>query len=228
MALRSTLRRWHIWLGWIVGVPFLFWVVSGLVMVARPIEEVRGTGLLREPAPIRLDSPPVVPKIEGVTLQSLALQQRVSGPRWLATLPDGTKRTADPVTGAWLPPVSAMDAAREVTGRYAGDASIAKVSRTSADDPPLDLRRPVAAWQVRMSDGTNVYVDAGTGEVIATRTRFWRFYDWMWGLHIMDLDTREDTHNPWIIGFAAVALVTTLLALVMLPLTLRRRRSRSA
>ena len=46
----------------------------------------------------------------------------------------------------------------------------------------------------------------------------------MWGLHIMDLKTREDTHNPLIIGFAIVALLTTILALAMLPMTIRRRQ----
>jgi hypothetical protein len=40
----------------------------------------------------------------------------------------------------------------------------------------------------------------------------------------MDLETREDAHNPLLIGFGIAALVTTLLALVMLPLTLKRRR----
>ena len=227
-ALRSKLRRWHIWLGWIVGIPVFLWVLTGLVMVARPIEEVRGTDLLRERAPVRLAQPPVLPRIEGVPLESLSLEQRVSGPRWVATLPDGTRRLADPATGAWLPPVAAMEAAREVTSRYTGKASVAKVARTDADNPPLDLRRPIPAWQVRMSDGTNFYIDARSGEVVATRTPFWRVFDLMWGLHIMDLKTREDTHNPLVIGFAIVALVTTLLALVMLPLTIRRRRRRSA
>ena len=44
-------------------------------------------------------------------------------------------------------------------------------------------------------------------------------------LHIMDPGTREDTHNPWVIGFGIAALLTTILALVMLPLTIRRRRN---
>jgi hypothetical protein len=40
----------------------------------------------------------------------------------------------------------------------------------------------------------------------------------------MDLETREDAHNPLLIGFGIAALVTTLLALAMLPLTVKRRR----
>jgi len=228
MTVRSSLRRWHIWLGWIVGLPFLFWVISGLVMVVRPIEEVRGSDLLREPRPVVLRSAPVAPRVEGLELQSLAIAQSASGPRWVATLANGFTRSADPATGDWLPELSAFQASREITARYGGKASIASVSKTDPDNPPLDLRRPIPAWQVRMTDGTHFYVDARSGQVVATRTRFWRIYDWMWGLHIMDLKTREDTHNPLIIGFAVVALVTTILALVMLPLTIRRRkRSRS-
>ena len=37
----QSLAKWHVWLGWLVGVPILMWTVTGLVMVAKPIEEVR-------------------------------------------------------------------------------------------------------------------------------------------------------------------------------------------
>lgn len=76
-----------------------------------------------------------------------------------------------------------------------------------------------------MSDGTRFYLDAATGEPLATRTRFWRAYDFMWGLHILDPGGREDSHNPLIVALAAVSLLTVTLALVLLPMTLRRRRS---
>src|SRR3712207_3796153 len=117
MKLRSRLRRWHIWLGWIVGLPFLFWVVSGLVMVAKPIEEVRGAHLLGEPRPVQLGTAPVPPRIEGVPLASLSLKQSAAGPRWVAVLQDGTTRAADPRTGEWLAGVSAVAAAQEVMAR---------------------------------------------------------------------------------------------------------------
>jgi len=222
--LRTTLRRWHIWLGWLVGVPMLFWTMSGVVMVIRPIEEVRGTDLLTEPAAFALTAPPVAPTVTGRKLASLTLEPRAAGPRWVLNFADGGARLADPSSGALLAPFGSADAVREVISRYRGSASVASVSRTNKDKPPLDLRRPVATWKVEMSDGTRFYVDSGSGEVIARRTRFWRLYDWMWGLHIMDLQTREDTHNWWIIGFGIVTLLTTLLALVLLPLTGKRKR----
>jgi hypothetical protein len=228
MINRARLRRWHIWLGWLIGIPMLVWTVSGIVMVARPIEEVRGTHLMAEPKPMRMAAAMVPPRLEGAVLASLALQPRAAGPRWVVTLADGTTRLADPATGALLPRLSAADAVREVTARYRGTARIAAVTRTDADDPPLDLRRPLEAWQVRMSDGTHFYVDAGSGEVVARRTAWWRFYDFMWGLHIMDPAGREDTHNPFVIGFGLASLVTVILAIVLLPLTIRRSRKNGA
>ena len=228
MINRARLRRWHIWLGWIVGIPMLLWTVSGIVMVAKPIEEVRGTDLLTEPGPMRVAAPLVPPRLDGVPLRSLTLQSRAAGPRWMITLDNGMTRLADPATGALVPPLGAAAAVREVMARYTGKAGVAAVTRTDPANPPIDLRRPITAWQIRMSDGTHFYVDAGSGEVVARRTSWWRFYDFMWGLHIMDPMTREDTHNPWIVGFALVSVVTVILALIMLPLTIRRNRRNGA
>ncbi|WP_300975413.1 PepSY domain-containing protein [Sphingomonas sp. LHG3406-1] len=226
MNLRRTLRRWHVWLGWAVGLPLLFWTLSGLVMVAKPIEEVRGSDLLRPADPVTLAAPPVMPSIvAGLPLARVSLEQRAAGPRWIIEVRNGPTRLADPVTGRLLPSVSAAEASAEVARRYTGQARIVSVSRTDPANPPLDLRRDIAAWQVSLTDGTRIYVDAATGGIVATRTRWWRIYDWMWGLHIMDLDSREDTHHPLLVGFAALSLLTVLLALVLLPLVSRRRRS---
>lgn len=227
MNLRTQYRRWHIWLGWAAAIPVLLWVVSGLIMVARPIEDVRGAGLLRDPQPIRLVGPPISPLVAGVPLSSLTLEERAAGPRWVIKLPDGKTRIADPTTGLLLPALSASDATREVEARYTGKAKVQSVSRTGADNPPLDLRRPIDAWKIEMDDGTRFYVDSSTGQIAATRTRWWRFYDLMWGLHIMDPQTREDTHNPFVIGFGIIALAMAVLGTIVLPMTIRRRKKAS-
>jgi len=61
------------------------------------------------------------------------------------------------------------------------------------------------------------------GEIVARRTSWWRVYDLMWGLHIMDLQGREDTNNPWVVSFGVLALAMVLLAMALLPMTIRRR-----
>jgi uncharacterized iron-regulated membrane protein len=226
MKLRQTLRRIHIWLGWIVGLPLLAWTVSGLVMVARPIEEVRGEGLIEELTALPFGTVPVPPQIGPRPVTSIKLEQRHDGPRWVISYRDGGSRLADAATGRLLPPLTAADARNLVETRYNGRAKVKAVDRTHAENPPIDLRRKIEAWRVTMDDGTRFYVDAATGEIAARRTSWWRFYDFMWGLHIMDLKDREDTHNPLVIGFGVVALLTTVMAIILLPMTLRRRSDR--
>jgi hypothetical protein len=223
MGVRASLRRYHVWLGWLVALPFLFWTVSGLVMVAKPIEEVRGTALIADPEPIALTAGLVLPRIEGRAVSSLKLVKRADGPRWVVDFADGDSRLADPATGALLPTLGAADAAREVASRYTGKANVVETSRVEADSPPLELRRAMDGWRVRMGDDTHFYVDSRTGEIVARRTAWWRFYDLMWGIHIMDLQGREDTNNPWVVSFGVLSLGMVLLALILLPLTITRR-----
>ncbi|HEX8401815.1 MAG TPA: hypothetical protein VF628_08950 [Allosphingosinicella sp.] len=226
MKLRHLLRRMHVWLGWVVGIPILLWIATGLVMVAKPIETVRGEALIAEVPPLAPAGGLVPPPIGPRPIRSILLQQQGQSPVWIVRFADGAARLADPLTGRWLPPLGAVRAAELVRDRYTGGASIRSVDRISGEDPPLEWRRKVDAWRVGLSDGTNIYVDAATGEIAARRTPFWRFYDLMWGLHIMDLKGREDSHNPLVIAAAALALIATLLALVLLPMTLGRSTHR--
>lgn len=202
----------------------LFWTVSGLVMVARPIEEVRGENLISPPKPISWSSTLVAPQIQGRKVLAITLEPRADGPRWEIDFADGGSRLADPATGALLPQLGAADATRELMARYRGEARVVETSRVAADSPPLELRRAMNGWRIRMSDNTHFYVDGGSGEIVAKRTAWWRIYDFMWGLHIMDLQGREETNNPWVVTFSLLSLGMVLLAMVMLPLTLRRRR----
>lgn len=155
MITMRNLAKWHIWLGWLVGVPIAMWLATGLFMVARPIEDARAL----------------------------------------------------------------------VATRIIGGDKIARVTLFPADKVPFDFRRPLAVWQVALEDGTNVYVGRDTGDIEAVRTRWWRAFDFAWGLHIMDLSEREDTSHPVLIIFAALSLTGALIGCVLM---FRRRRARVA
>jgi uncharacterized iron-regulated membrane protein len=220
---RRTLIRWHVWLGWLIGVPLVLWTVSGLIMVARPIEEVRGTDLRAELPPLPAVAA-VVPKVPPRSLASLSLRQTALGPRWIAIGTDERRFAADPRNGLPLPSLDRAQAEAAARAYRSSPGRVASVRFTPADRPPLDLRQPRPAWAVDFSDRARFYIDAETGELLAVRTGFWRFYDVMWGLHIMDLPTREDTHNPLIIILGALAAVGSVLGVVVLVLRYVRPR----
>jgi hypothetical protein len=195
-------------LAWVLALPMMFWLVSGFVMVARPIAEIRADHLLRPVPAVTLTAPPVPPNLAGLKVAELSLEGRAAGPRWIARIAGIEQpRLADPATGAWLPALSAADATGEVLARYAGTAKVARVTRVTPQDYHLEVRRRMDGWRVEMDDATHFFVEAGSAAIIAHRTRQWRVYDWFWGLHILDLQGRKDPHNPWIVTFSALSLL---------------------
>ena len=136
---------------------------------------------------------------------------------------DGSRLRYSPADGSLYNPVLEDEVRAIATASYAGDAELETVTYFAADANPMDLRAGVNAWQARFADGTHIYISAQTGEVLAVRSGWWRVFDFVWGLHIMDLQTREDTSHPILIGFAALGVLGSLLGCALM---FRRRKAR--
>lgn len=223
--LMMRFAKWHIWLGWLAGFPILMWLVTGLFMVSRPIEEVRGNHLLREHEEAPLVLPGSLLASAEVPLREMRAVMQDGRAVAILTGMDGRVRRIDMASGAALPPLTAGDARRIVAQRIEGGSAIRSVAAFEASDVPFDFRREMPVWQVALEGGTHVYVGRDTGEIEAVRTRWWRMFDLMWGLHIMDLETREDTSHPLLILFAALGVIGALLGCVLM---FRRRKARVA
>ena len=218
-----TLAKWHIWLGWLVGVPIVMWTATGLFMVAKPIEEVRGNHLrlTEETAPLIIEGSDIA--TEDMQLREMrAVMQDGRAVAILTTL-DGVTSRIDMTTGEPIPALGAEDARAVAADRIVGGDKVEAVTFFNADEVPFDFRRPLPVWQVALEDGTHVYIGRDTGEIEAVRTRWWRWFDFMWGLHIMDLSEREDTSHPILILFAALALFGSLMGTILM---FRRRKAR--
>ena len=141
---------------------------------------------------VALPRPPVVPPLERACRRQMTLEPRAAGPRWVSTFAGGR------AAGSPIPRPGACWRRSAPPRRSAKSRRATRARRTSPSHPrrsrqPADRASPrdrrVAGAD---GDGTHFYVDAGSGEVVARRTRFWRVYDFMWGLHIMDLQGREE------------------------------------
>jgi len=211
-----TLAKWHIWLGWLVGVPIAMWLATGLFMVLRPIEEVRGETLRVNTAPAPLVLPGSAIAGAEANLEEMRVVMQQGRPVAILTSLKGEVRRVDFATGTALPPLGAAEARALVAARIIGGDKVARVTLFPADRTPFDFRRPVAVWQVALADGTNIYVGRDTGEIEAVRTRWWRAFDFAWGLHIMDLSSREDSSHPLLILFAALSLSGAMIGCVLM------------
>lgn len=224
MAARHLMQRfarWHIWLGWLAAIPLVLWTVSGLFMALRPIDQVRGAALRAEAAP--LDTAKLVIPTLTEPASKLALIDEGGRPVWVASFSDQGAGRWSAADGKPLGPVGVIEARYLAETALVGDARVTAIRRFAADQAPLDLRRERPSWQAQFADGTTVYIDADTGEVLALRTGWWRAYDFMWGLHIMDPMGRENTSHVLLWLFGAAAMITSLFGTTLL---FRRRRAK--
>jgi len=216
----------HIWLAWLAGVPILMWAITGLVMVAKPIDETRGTDRILSQEKEMLPGGNLAPIVVEGADRPVELRTRMQGnsPVTSAIYADGKVERYWARSGVKVPPLDVDQARTLVAMQVKGGDKAAGVTYFSEKEPPSDFRRAIPVWRVELADGTYVYVGRDSGEIEAVRTRWWRLYDFMWGLHIMDLQTREKIHSPVIVAFASLAIVFSLLGTVLM---FRNRRNRA-
>lgn len=219
------IAKLHIWLGWVIAVPLLFWTVSGLVMVARPIEEVRGTHLVKNPDPRPLPPGNLARMLIEGDERPVELRTRMQGNSAVtsAIYADGKVERYFARSGAPVPEIDQAAARTIAAMEVNGGDKVATLTHFDADHPPFDFRRKVPVWQVELENGTRVYIGSDSGAIEAIRTPYWRLFDFVWGLHIMDLESREDTSHPVLIAFTALAVLMVTLGSILM---FRRRKAR--
>lgn len=221
-------RKIHKWAGLILGVQLLLWFVSGLLMSWMPIGEIHGDHLLqtRESASPTID----LERLE-------QLQSKISSPilaikakSWLnqdvleVKTQQGTQ-LFDANTLTLLTPLEESQVIAIIKEQLLAKYTIDKIKLL--DQVPMEARgRKAPVWQVKLQGDENpvIYISPETGEIIAKRTDRWRLFDFLWMLHIMDYDEREDFNHPLLYLTALSALLFTLTGFLLLYYSFRKNK----
>ena len=223
--------RWslqlHKWIALVVGVQVLFWVLGGLVMTAIPIERVRSEHHVAEarPQPLAFDAvlaPDKAAAVAGVRPVEATLKTTPRGPLWVFRTADKATLAVDARTGRPVPPLTGPQARAAAAGAYAGEGR--PVAARYFKAAPQETGKDGPLWRVDFDDAerTSFYVAPDTGEVVSRRSDLWRFYDFFWRLHIMDLKTGEDFNHPLLIAATALTLFVVLTGFILLWIRLAR------
>ncbi len=223
-------RRTHKWLAVFVAAQAVIWTLSGLYMTAVHIDVIHGDHLVRMP-----EQRPVSP---GSILDPLIVASSVAGADsvrlgWLLDRPTyivsaaGRQVLFDARTGALLPPLRERDIARLANHWFAGKERLVRVALVN--DLPGEVRgRNPPLWRADF-DGwnkTTLYFSPATGELVTRRHELWRVFDFVWMLHIMDYDERENVNNWLLRGFTWAAVVMAFSGAWLLFYSFPRRRRR--
>lgn len=225
-------RRLHKWIALVLAAQIIVWAASGLYMTSVHIDIIHGDHFIR-----RAEPRPVEP---GALTDPVALLRTVPGASavrfgWLLDRPvfivSGTEGSSlhDARTGATLPPPDEAQIRALARYWYTGAEPIASIRLVS--DIPSEIRgRTPPVWRVDFSgwNKPTLYFSPQTGELLARRHELWRAFDFLWMLHIMDYETRDNVNNTVLRVFTWAALLMTLSGAWLLAYHLPRRRRRKA
>lgn len=225
-------RSGHKWLGLLIGVQVLIWLATGLYMVVVDIDFIHGDTLVknlqqtvRVPDAKQLSMAEVRAAYPGATQISL---RPVMGKTFYAVTTAAQRYLVDPDNGSLASPLDEDDAIGIARYHYAGEAQVSRALLITAN-PPMEIQtRTLPLWRIDFNDryATSFYIDPYNGSLVTRRHRYWRIFDFMWMLHIMDYENREDAHHPLLIAaqISGCMFVITGLWLLFYSFSGRRRK----
>jgi len=210
----------------------VIWSLSGLYMTSIHIDIIHGDHFVRMPAPRPVDpatlvdplaAAAAVPGAEGVRLHWL-----LDRPTYIVTAASGPA-LLDARTGRPMTPPSGTDIRRLADHCFTGDERLASV--TLIHDLPFEVRGAKAPLWRADFDGWNkptLYFSPATGELLTRRHELWRIFDFVWMLHIMDYEERENVNNAVLRVFTWSAVLMALSGAWLLSYSFPRRKRKKA
>jgi hypothetical protein len=213
-------RLAHKWLALAAGIQLLLWAASGFYMVVVDLDFIHGDQLVRNLKPA-LDV-----SRQFASFDSLRRGHSDISSIRLRALPDDGSAVYEIVTAAGielvdartghtmspLPEERVMELARAY---YAGSGEVVHAALIASEpDKPTELQgQRLPLWRVDFDDWleTSLYLHPDTGRLATRRHRLWRWFDFLWSLHIMDYRERTDVNN-WLLRFATVLGAATVMA----------------
>lgn len=223
------MRKFHRWLGLLIGLQVVLWLAGGFVMSFFNIEEVRGEDNIQSLAPIFIATPvkftsnDILAKIN-YSPKSIELGQwqqilvwRVKGAEQFDMF--------DAASGEQLSPFSEKTLEAVALSDFAGKGDLVSVKHITEKATEIRGRKlPLWQFQFNDDDNTRLYLSPETGEVVARRNDTWRLFDFFWMLHIMDYKDRDNFNHPLLIIAALLGVLFSLSGLYLVMRTIFFRR----
>lgn len=206
------LKKLHKWLGLLIGIQVILWLLSGLVISLLDPVKVSGKQWVSAVAtesqalePVVFLEPPELPAGLLTDALGIDLTTRHGKPVYLVRHAAG-ETVVNAIDGS-IVVTSKTDAEQLARRDFSGNGEITSIEPGLA--PDVETRdRSGAYWRVNFSDPANtaIYISVSSGEILERRNSFWRVRDFFWMLHIMDYTGRENFNNSLVITVVMVAI----------------------
>ena len=206
--MKFLVRKTHKYLSILISIQLLLWTISGIYFAFNQIELVRGEQY-RLPQVFSIDLSKINLVLDSV--KNIQVARRFGEEILIVRKEAGTEYLN--LEGVALEKLS-KEEAKSIVSSVTSLTPLA-VEEINDPEPGSEYRgRNLPLFKVvtqdQENDEINVYVDAISGQVVAIRSQQWRLWDLMWGLHIMDWETRDEINNWLLKLFSVLALISSL------------------
>ncbi|AFK04870.1 hypothetical protein Emtol_3744 [Emticicia oligotrophica DSM 17448] len=236
---QRKIRKTHRWLGVILGIQFLLWTVGGLYFSWSDMDDVHGDHQRAHIHPLSADTKFVNPAeiIEKIKLKDtvnflfdIRLIQILNKPFYQITYSkehDRNKKIqlANAKTGDLRPPLNKNEAIEIAKKSFSSDSPVKNVIYLTNTNQHHEYReQPLPAYAVTFvhPSNTTVYVASELGTVQKFRNSKWRVFDFLWMLHTMDYQGRDNISNWLLRAFSIFGLFTILSGFILFFLSRKR------
>jgi hypothetical protein len=228
MQLAFWVRRAHKWIGLVIGVQALLWMISGLYMVVVPLEVVHGDHLAHvpterlNPSASRISQARLHEAYPGIT----AVRMKNLLGKEVYELKQGKQTSlVDAASGEKISPLDGDQIIALADAAYVGEGSIKGVEWVTKAPQEVGAR-PVPLWAVHYDEPgqTTLYFSPHTGDLVARRHELWRWFDFLWMFHIMDYEERENVNNTLLRTASITGLLFALSGAWLLFYSFNRRK----
>lgn len=218
------IRRTHRYLGVLLGIQFLFWTFGGLYFSWSNMDEIHGDFQKKAPPQYKADSDFISPSVALKNLKTKVNVDSILAVSLIDVLGKPTYRMeflhgghhkmyqlADAQTGALRDPLSIDEATALAKQQYNGETTVKSVELIKDVDGHHEYREnplPAVAVTFEKPMNTTVYVATEMGIVTKYRNDKWRIFDFLWMLHTMDYQSRDNLGNWLLRAFSIFGLVT--------------------
>ena len=206
-------RKTHKWLGLFIGFQVVTWSLSGVYMTAVHIDIIHGDHLVRHTPPRSIDLSALLDPA-AVAASSRAQSVRLiwvqDQPAYLLTA-EGGEKVVSAISGTPVASPSEAEIRSLAKTVYTGNEPIASAKLITEIPGEIRGQKP-PLWRVEFDhwNKPTLYLSPMTGELLTRRHELWRIFDFVWMMHIMDYDERENVNNWLLRAFTASAVLLAL------------------
>jgi hypothetical protein len=231
MNKKLFLRKAHRYIALIVSLQLLAWTIGGIWFTWNDIDDIHGDYLRNfdkpEIAQTQISTQKAIDNISDFKrLESINVISILKQPAYKIKYNTNKLVLVNAITGSIIPDITkpqAIDIAKENISFEAEIASIELVTETSSHHEYRG--KPLPAWAITYDypESPTFYVSTKLGTLTSVRHTSWRIFDFLWMLHTMDYQGRDDFGNWFIKIFSLIALVTAISGIVLFFISRRKK-----